>query len=95
MAKPGYDEPIHLLRAETIEMHRAIITLMAELHAVDSYNQRIDACTDEELKYVLIHNRDEEKEHAAMALEWIRRNCSVFDEQLRKYLFTDTPITHT
>ena len=75
-------------------MHRAIISLMEELEAVDWYNQRIDVCKDEELKAVLIHNRDEEKEHAAMMLEWIRRKDPKFDEELKDYLFTDKSLKH-
>jgi len=75
-------------------MHRAIISLMEELEAVDWYNQRVDACKDEKLQAILAHNRDEEKEHAAMLLEWIRRNDKSFDKELSDYLFTDKPITH-
>jgi hypothetical protein len=48
-------------------------SLMEELEAVDWYNQRVDACKDAELKAILEHNRDEEKEHATLVLEWIRR----------------------
>ena len=62
---------------------------MEELEAVDWYNQRIQVTTDDELKGLLVHNRDEEKEHAAMVLEWIRRRDPIFDEQLKKYLFSD------
>jgi len=94
MANEGYHEPIEELSAETREMHRAIISLMEELEAVDWYNQRVDACQDEELKRILEHNRDEEKEHAAMVLEWIRRRDPSFDSQLKDYLFTDKPIAH-
>ena len=70
-------------------MHRAIISLMEELEAVDWYQQGIDACHDKELADILASNRDEEKEHAAMVLEWIRRHDPVFDKELRKYLFRD------
>ncbi|HID50290.1 MAG TPA: ferritin, partial [Chromatiales bacterium] len=73
-------------------MHRAIISLMEEIEAVDFYNQRADLCQDAELKAILEHNRDEEKEHAAMLLEWIRRQDPAFDKELRDYLFTDRPI---
>ena len=73
MAHEGYHEPISEPSDDTRDMHRAIISLMEELEAVDWYNQRVDACRDEELKAILVHNRDEEKEHAAMVLEWIRR----------------------
>jgi hypothetical protein len=67
---------------------------MEELEAVDWYNQRVDACKDKELKAILEHNRDEEKEHAAMDLEWIRRRDSVLDKELKDYLFTDKKIGH-
>ncbi|KFZ29070.1 ferritin [Pseudidiomarina atlantica] len=94
MANEGYHEPYELLSDDTRDMHRAIISLMEELEAVDWYNQRIDVCKDEELKKILIHNRDEEKEHAAMTLEWIRRRDKKFDEELKEYLFTDEVIGH-
>jgi len=79
---------------ETRDMHRAITSLMEELEAVDWYNQRVDACKDRELAAILEHNRDEEKEHAAMVLEWIRRRDPVLDKELRDVLFTDAPIAH-
>lgn len=94
MANEGYHEPINELSAETRDMHRAIQSLMEELEAVDWYNQRVDACQDEELAAILAHNRDEEKEHAAMLLEWIRRKDGKFDGELKDYLFTDKPIAH-
>jgi hypothetical protein len=67
---------------------------MEELEAIDWYNQRVDACTDPELKAILIHNRDEEKEHAAMVLEWIRRHDDKFSKELQQRLFTKAPIAH-
>ena len=94
MSNEGYHEPVNELSGETRDYHRAIVSLMEELEAVDWYNQRVDACKDKELKAILAHNRDEEKEHAAMTLEWIRRRDPVFDEHLREFLFTDKPITH-
>jgi hypothetical protein len=90
MANEGYHESN--LSEETRDMHRAIVSLMEELEAVDWYNQRVDACQDKELRAILAHNRDEEKEHAAMVLEWIRRRDPKFDKELRDYLFTDKPI---
>lgn len=93
MANEGYHEPISELTAATRDMHRAITSLMEELEAVDWYQQRIDATEDEELKQILAHNRDEEKEHAAMVLEWIRRRDPVFDKELRETLFKEGPIT--
>jgi ferritin-like protein len=92
MSNLGFHEPVEELSAETRSIHRAILTVMEELEAVDWYQQRADAATDTELKKILEHNRDEEIEHASMALEWLRRNVPKFDEQLRIYLFTDASI---
>lgn len=94
MANEGYHEPINELSNQTRDMHRAIISLMEELEAVDWYNQRVDACQDPELQAILAHNRDEEKEHAAMVLEWIRRQDPTFDKELKDYLFTEKSIAH-
>lgn len=94
MSSVGYHEPIEELSAETRDMHRAIVSLMEELEAIDWYNQRVDACRDPELKTILAHNRDEEKEHAAMMLEWIRRRDPKFSGELREYLFSEGPINH-
>jgi len=94
MASVGYHEAVEELSQETRDMHRAIVSLMEELEAVDWYNQRADACNDEELKAILEHNRDEEKEHASMVLEWIRRKDPAFSRQLKDYLFTAKPIAH-
>jgi hypothetical protein len=69
----GYHESEDKLRAETQDNHRALTSMMEELEAVDWYDQRVDAATDAELKAILAHNRDEEKEHFMMLLEWYRR----------------------
>jgi len=94
MANEGHHEPVSELSDDTRDMHRAITSLMEELEAVDSYNQRVDACKDKELAAILAHNRDEEKEHAAMLLEWIRRRDPAMDKELKDYLFSNTPIAH-
>jgi uncharacterized protein len=94
MANEGYHEPIDELSDETRDMHRAITSLMEELEAVDWYNQRVDVCRDADLRAILAHNRDEEKEHAAMVLEWIRRRDPSFDNELRDWLFTDKAFAH-
>ena len=86
-------EPAGQLTDRTIDIHRAIVSLMEELEAIDWYNQRAEACTDPELRGVLEHNRNEEIEHASMTLEWIRRNVAKFDEALKLYLFTSGDIT--
>ncbi|MBN8413181.1 ferritin-like domain-containing protein [Halomonas denitrificans] len=90
----GYHEPVEELTAQTRDYHRAIVSLMEELEAVDWYNQRVDACKDDDLRKILEHNRDEEKEHAAMTLEWLRRKDPVMDKYLREFLFTDGDIGH-
>jgi ferritin-like protein len=89
----GLHEPAEALDAGTIDRHRALVSIMEELEAVDWYAQRVDAAGDRELASVLAHNRDEEKEHAAMTIEWLRRNDPKFDQHLRTYLFTEGPIT--
>lgn len=94
MANEGYHEAVDDLSDETKDMHRAIQSLMEELEAVDWYNQRVDVCSDKSLKAILAHNRDEEKEHASMLLEWIRRKDPTFDKELKDYLFTEKPIAH-
>lgn len=94
MSSVGYHEPVEELSAATRDMHRAIVSLMEELEAVDWYNQRADACKDPELRAILEHNRDEEKEHASMVLEWIQRKDPRFSRELHEYLFTKKAIAH-
>jgi ferritin-like protein len=93
MASEGLHEAAELLDDETIDRHRAITSLIEEFEAIDWYDQRVHAAHDPELAEILAHNRDDEKEHAAMALEWIRRQDPALDEQLRLYLFTSGPIS--
>ena len=94
MSSEGYHEPVEELSQATRDMHRAILSLMEELEAVDWYAQRAEVCKDPELRAILEHNRDEEKEHASMVLEWIRRRDPRFSTQLKDYLFTAGPIAH-
>lgn len=89
----GLHEPADKLQPETIDQHRALVSIMEELEAIDWYHQRADATTDPQLAAVLRHNRDEEKEHAAMTIEWLRRHDAVLDQHLRTYLFTEGSIT--
>jgi ferritin-like protein len=93
MASEGLHEPESRLDPGTIDRHRANVSLKEELEAVDWYDQRADATDDDDLREVLRHNRDDEKEHAAMNLEWLRRHDPALDQQLRLYLFTEGPIT--
>jgi uncharacterized protein len=85
-------ESPEVLKPEVVDRHRAIVSLMEELEAVDWYDQRVQAATDDELRAILAHNRDEEKEHAVMVLEWLRRHDPHLDEQLRTYLFTNKSV---
>lgn len=82
-----------VLGTAAIDKHHVIASIMEELEAVDWYDQRVLATSDESLAAVLAHNRDEEKEHAAMGIEWLRRHDPVWDRALRTYLFTELPIT--
>ncbi len=93
MSSESYHEPYEQLSEKTRELHRAIVSLVEELDAVDWYNQRAEVTKDAELRETLLHHRDEEIEHASMNLEWIRRNMAPFDENLRTYLFSQGPIT--
>ena len=93
MASEGFHEPLDLLDEATLDYHRAMSSLCEELEAIDWYHQRVVATSDESLAAVLAYNRDDEKEHAAMALEWLRRRDVALDAQLRRYLFSSDPIT--
>lgn len=88
-----YHEPASELSQKTREYTRALKTLIEEVEAVDWYQQRVDLSKDPALKEIMAHNRDEEIEHACMALEWLRRNMPGWDEELRTYLFTEGEIT--
>ena len=88
----AWHAPYELLKPETRDLARAVHSLMEELEAIDWYGQRMDVTDDDQLRSILEHNRDEEKEHAAMVLEWIRRRDPKFDEVLKTYLFTSGDI---
>ncbi len=93
MGSEGLHEPAARMDEATIDRHRAITSIVEELEAVDWYDQRVQATDDPSLADVLAHNRDEEKEHASMTLEWLRRHDPVLDRHLRTYLFTTEPVT--
>ncbi len=92
MSSEGLHEAREQLSEKTLNMHRAIVSLMEELEAADWYQQRADGCTDPELKAILIHNMEEEIEHAVMVMEWLRRNSDAFAKEMKERLFTDEPI---
>jgi uncharacterized protein len=93
LASEGFHEPLELLNEASLDYHRAMTSLCEELEAIDWYDQRVQATSDESLASVLAYNRDDEKEHASMLLEWLRRRDAAFDAQLRKFLFSSGPIT--
>jgi uncharacterized protein len=92
MASDNLHAPRERLSKKTLSMHHAIVSLMEELEAADWYQQRADDCEDAALKAILLHNMREEIEHAAMVLEWLRRNSDDFDKELKEYLFTEGDI---
>jgi hypothetical protein len=92
MSSENYHEREDLLSEDTKDMHRALVSLKEELDAVDWYQQRAEACSDSDLRAVLLHNRNEEIEHAMMVLEWIRRHDGAFDANIATYLKTAGPI---
>ena len=93
MSSESYHEPLELLSEDTKNTHRAILSLMEELEAIDWYQQRAEACSDPELASVLTHNKNEEVEHAMMTLEWLRRKHPVFASNIDTYLKSTGPIT--
>jgi uncharacterized protein len=93
VASEGLHEPLESLDEATIDHHRAVTSLCEEFEAVDWYDQRVKATANSSLAAVLAHNRDEEKEHASMTLEWLRRRDPALDRNLRTYLFTTEPVT--
>jgi hypothetical protein len=89
MSSENLHEAREDLPEEIIDKHRAITSLIEEFDAVDWYDQRAAVTQDPELRAILLHNRNEEMEHAAMVLEWLRRHYPVIDEELRTYLFRE------
>jgi ferritin-like protein len=88
-----WHEPWDKLSDNARDIQRALVSLTEEIEAVNWYHQRAEVATDAGLKRILEHNRDEEIEHACMALEWLRRRMPKFDEELRTYLFQEGEIT--
>jgi ferritin-like protein len=88
-----YHEDLNELSEKAKDITRALNSLKEEIEAIDWYNQRADVTKDEAIKAILEHNRDEEIEHAAMIIEWLRRNMEAWDDELKTYLFTEGSIT--
>jgi ferritin-like protein len=93
MSSESLHAPRDRLSRATITHHQAVVSLMEELEAADWYRQRADDCEDAALKEILLHNMREEMEHAAMILEWLRRNVPEWSEQFDTYLYSTAPIT--
>jgi ferritin-like protein len=87
-----YHEPVEELDDRVRDMHRALVSLTEELEAADWYAQRVARCADADLRRILTHNMNEEMEHAAMLIEWLRRVSPEWDVRLRKVLFTTAPL---
>jgi hypothetical protein len=84
--------PRERLTPQTLASHHAIVSLIEELQAIDWYRQRADDCDDAALAAVLVHNMNDEMEHAAMLIEWLRRNIAEFETQLAKFVGVDGAI---
>ena len=95
MSSEDLHAPRERLSDQTVATHQAIVSLMEELEAMDWYRQRADDCDDAELKAVLIHNMNDEMEHAAMLVEWLRRNVGEFATQLGKFLGVEGSIANS
>jgi len=92
MAHTDLHEAERDLQQETLDMHRALVSLQEELEAVDWYRQRADACHDAALKEIMLHNMTEEIEHASMLIEWLRRRNEKFNATLQAILFSEANI---
>jgi len=68
-----------------VDLQRARKSLREELEAIEYYQERIDATSDESLKRILEHNMNEEKEHVAMLMEWLRKNDPVQDKMFQEH----------
>lgn len=89
----NYHEPPENFSTAALDIARALHSLKEEIEAVDWYHQRLENCSNAQLKKILKHNREEEIEHACMVLEWLRRNMDGWEGNLKKYLFTRNEIT--
>jgi hypothetical protein len=70
---------------ENTDLKKARQSLIEETEAINWYETRIEETKDEELKKILAHNRDEEKEHLAMLMEWIRKNDKEQDNAFKEH----------
>ena len=73
------------MREESKDLEMARQSLVEELQAINAYQERIEVTGNEGLKKLLEHNRDEEKEHVAMLIEWIRANDNTQDRMFEEH----------
>jgi len=81
----GKREIWETLSEETKDLERARQSLIEELDAINLYQERVEATKNQFLRKILEHNRDEEKEHVAMLMEWIRKNDSKQDKVFEEH----------
>ena len=79
------NERIEDISEKSLDLERVRQSMMEELEATSLYQERIDVTKDETLKAILKHNMDEEKEHIAMLMEWLRKNDPVQDEKFKSH----------
>ena len=82
---PAYSEDVEKLSPKSKDLARARQSLIEELEAINWYEERIASSGNSELQKLLAHNRDEEKEHAAMLVDWLRKNDKVFDKMFTEH----------
>ncbi len=75
------DKDAQIMTDQAKDLARARQSLIEELDAITLYESRVQAIQDPELKKILAHNRDEEKERAAMLILYLRQNDPVFDRK--------------
>jgi hypothetical protein len=84
MSMPFF-EPLEKMDPKHVDLERARKSLREELEAIDFYQERIDATEDDSLKKLLVHNMNEEKEHAAMLIEWLRKNDAIQNKAFEEH----------
>jgi len=82
---PTYSDDSKKLNSKAKDLARARRSLIEELEATNFYEERIQASSDKSLRKLLAHNRDEEKEHSAMLVKWLRKNDKVFDRMFTEH----------
>ncbi|MCL4400177.1 ferritin [Patescibacteria group bacterium] len=79
-----YEENWEKMSDKSKDLERARQSFIEEFEAINWYEQRIEGTGDPELKKILEHNRDEEKEHAALLFEYVKKNDPEQADALKK-----------